>query len=54
MTCQQLAQRIENLQPDAGVRDVARLCLLLTNISDDVTKLDDDGALHPSQSFDRP
>jgi len=45
MTCQQLAQRIESLQPDAGVRDVARLCLLLANTSDDVTKLDDDRTL---------
>jgi hypothetical protein len=45
MTCQQLAQRIESLQPDAGVRDVARLCLLLANISDDVSKLDDDRML---------
>jgi hypothetical protein len=45
MTCQQLAQRIEQLQPDAGVRDVARLCLLLANISDDVTKLEDDNML---------
>jgi hypothetical protein len=45
MTCQQLAYRIENLQPDAGVRDVARLCLLLANTSDDVTKLDDDRQL---------
>ena len=42
MTCQQLAHRIQRLQPDAGARDVARLCLLLANISDDVSKLDDD------------
>jgi hypothetical protein len=45
MTCQQLAHRIQRLQPDAGARDVARLCLLLTNISDDVSKLDDDDML---------
>jgi len=45
MTCQQLAQRIQELQPDAGARDVARLCLLLTNLSDDVSKLEDDGLL---------
>jgi len=45
MTCQQLAQRIENLQPDASVRDVARLCLMLANTCDDVAKLDDDVAL---------
>jgi hypothetical protein len=33
------------LQPDAGARDVARLCLLLANTSDDVSKLDDDNLL---------
>lgn len=42
MTCQQLAQRIQRLQPDAATRDVARLCLLLANTCDDVGKLDDD------------
>jgi hypothetical protein len=45
MTCQELANRIQRLQPDAGARDVARLCLLLANTSDDVSKLDDDGLL---------
>jgi hypothetical protein len=45
MTCQELAQRIQRLQPDAGARDVARLCLLLANTSDDVSKLDDDRLL---------
>jgi hypothetical protein len=45
MTCQELARRIERLQPDAGARDVARLCLLLANSCDDVSKLDDDAFL---------
>jgi hypothetical protein len=45
MTCQQLAQRIQRLQPAASARDVARLCLLLTNLTDDVSKLDDDALL---------
>jgi hypothetical protein len=45
MTCFQLAHRIQRLQPDAQPRDVARLCLLLTNMSDDVSKLDDDALL---------
>jgi hypothetical protein len=45
MTCHELANRIQQLQPDAGARDVARLCLLLTNLSDDVSKLDDDALL---------
>ena len=31
MFCQQLAGRIETLQPKAAPRDVARLCLLLSN-----------------------
>ena len=31
MNCQELAQRIQELQPGATVQDVARLCLLLSN-----------------------
>lgn len=31
MNCQDLAQRIQELQPEASVQDVARLCLLLAN-----------------------
>lgn len=42
MNCQDLASRIQRLQPDADARDVARLCLLLANSTDDVGKLDDD------------
>lgn len=42
MTCQELAKRIQRLQPDAAARDVARLCLLLANTCDDVDRLDDD------------
>jgi hypothetical protein len=42
MTCQDLAARIERLQPYALPRDVARLCLLLTNAVDDLSTLDDD------------
>ncbi len=45
MNCQQLAGRIESLQPGAEARDVARLCLLLTNATHDVTKLSDDDFL---------
>jgi hypothetical protein len=41
MTCQDLAARIESLQPQAMPRDVARLCLLLTNYVPDVTVLED-------------
>ncbi len=39
MNCQHLAARIERLQPGAMPRDVARLCLLLTNYVDDISSL---------------
>src|SRR5688572_27285715 len=45
MNCHQLAQQIERLQPQAETRDVARLCLLLANTTDDVTKLGDERRL---------
>lgn len=45
MTCQELANRIEQLQPDASAQDVARLCLLLTNSHPDLTKLTETRAL---------
>jgi hypothetical protein len=45
MTCQELAGRIQSLQTDASPRDVARLCLLLTNFVGDI------GALTSEQSL---
>lgn len=42
MNCEQLAARIQELQPDASPRDVARLCLLLTNFVDDFGPLNDE------------
>ena len=45
MNCHDLASRIQRLQPEADARDVARLCLLLANATDDVRKLDDDRVL---------
>lgn len=45
MNCQELAGRIESLQPGADPRDVARLCLLLTNATADVSRLEDDCVL---------
>ena len=45
MTCQELAARIEELQPEAMPRDVARLCLLLTNSVQDIEKLAGEEAL---------
>src|SRR5688572_30196707 len=45
MNCHELAERIEKLQPEAMPRDVARLCLLLTNFVDDTETLRDDKVL---------
>ncbi len=43
LTCQNLAARIESLQPNAAPRDVARLCLLMANhLDDSAESLDDD------------
>jgi hypothetical protein len=46
MTCAELAQQIERLQPNASAQDVARLCLLLTNSVDELGALRDQRALH--------
>jgi hypothetical protein len=43
MNCQQLVSRIEQLRPSAGTRDIARLCLLLSNSVDNADELDDAG-----------
>jgi hypothetical protein len=45
MNCTQLAEKIERLQPQAETRDVARLCLLLTNAVDNVEALQDESRL---------
>ncbi len=45
MHCHELARRIERLQPEADVRNVARLCLLLANSTPDVAQLEDDQQL---------
>ena len=45
MTCQELAARIEELQPEAMPRDVARLCLLLTNSVQNIENLAGEEAL---------
>ncbi|MCI0361272.1 MAG: hypothetical protein L0211_22550, partial [Planctomycetaceae bacterium] len=42
MNCHDLACRIQRLQPEADTRDVARLCLLLSNSTDNVSRLEDD------------
>jgi hypothetical protein len=45
MTCAELAQRIERLQPTATPQDVARLCLLLTNCVGELEALREAGSL---------
>ncbi len=45
MNCHELARRIERLQPEADLRNVARLCLLLANATSDVGQLQDDEQL---------
>lgn len=45
MFCQQLAGRIETLQPGAAPRDVARLCLLLANQVSSLDELANDEKL---------
>jgi hypothetical protein len=46
MSCTELAQQIERLQPSAEPQDVARLCLLLTNSVDTLEPLRDLRMLH--------
>jgi hypothetical protein len=45
MTCAELAQQIELLQPKASPQDVARLCLLLSTTVDELDVLRDQRAL---------
>ncbi|MBN1590268.1 MAG: hypothetical protein JW888_12205 [Pirellulales bacterium] len=45
MTCHDLAERIEEMQPDAKPSDVARLCLLLTNHVETIDGLHDQETL---------
>lgn len=45
MNCTRLAKRIEELRPGSEVRDVARLCLLLSNAIDNVEQLEDESTL---------
>ncbi len=45
VTCQDLAARIESMQPAAPPREVARLCLLLTNYLQHAVELEDEQQL---------
>lgn len=40
MNCQELAQRVEDLQPEATVREIARVCLLLANSVDSIDEFE--------------
>jgi hypothetical protein len=41
MNCHELAERIEQLEPDASAKDVARVCLLLANNNENLKELSD-------------
>lgn len=41
MQCHELAERIQQLEPQAMPRDIARLCLLLANTVENIGDLDD-------------
>ena len=45
MLCQDFAERIQDREPSADPTDVARLCLLMTNLVDDLQSVEDDGNL---------
>jgi hypothetical protein len=45
MTCQELAKRIQGIQPTASTQDIARLCLLLANNFNGIEELQDDEKL---------
>lgn len=45
MNIQELARRLETVQPEADPRDVARTCLLLANSIDSMDEFDDEAKL---------
>ena len=45
MKCHELALRIQEIHPEAAVKDVARLCLLLANANEETERLQDDDHL---------
>ena len=45
MRCQELAERIQDREPSADPAEVARLCLLMSNLVEDIQALDDDDQL---------
>lgn len=45
MTCHELAQRVNQLEPGASAQDVARICLLLANNHANIDSLTDENRL---------
>lgn len=45
MRCRELAEKIQSCEPMADTTDVARLCLLMANIVDDLEVLENDERL---------
>lgn len=50
MNCQELASRIQELQPTASAQDVARLCLLIANSTEQLAELNDEDSLRAAWS----
>jgi hypothetical protein len=45
MNCRELAERVEQLEPHASAKDVARVCLLLANNNENLDQLRDANCL---------
>lgn len=45
MRCRELAERVQSREPNADPTEVARLCLLMSNLVDDIKTLEDDDEL---------
>lgn len=45
MLCRDLAERIQDREPSADSTEIARLCLLMSNLVEDVNTLDDEEQL---------
>ncbi len=45
MRCRDLAEKIQSCEPTAGTTEVARLCLLMANIVEDLAVLENDERL---------
>lgn len=45
MLCRDLAERIQDREPSADATEIARLCLLMSNLVEDMKTLEDDDGL---------